>query len=467
MSKVILGGGLSGLSAAYYLLRKNPASCLTLIESSNRLGGWIKSNQIEDVIFEEAARTLRPRGEPGINTLELIDELGLSNKVNPITLDSPAARNRMIYANGQLVSLPSGIKDLFVRNPPFSKPLIRHFIKDLVTAREVNKDESIYSFTKRRFGEEVADYLISPLICGICAGDAKEISVNFIMKDLFEYEQKYGSIGRGMMYALLFKKKNALNHNALSLRARNEKWSVYSLNGGLETLTKTLSDKIRQHKTLELKMNSQCKEIKFGNPSASITLDNGSIQNHEHVISSIPSYQLSNLIKNSHPELSSLLNNIKYVSVCVINLMFDENIIKKDGFGFLVPPKEKIPILGVIFDSCCFPNKTNKNVVTVMMGGKWFEEYFSHEMTEEELLTVATKYLKLTMNVKKDPVAYKVNLLKDCIPQYKVGHNENVHKIEDYIKKNNIPLTICGCSYYGVGVNDVILSTRNMVQKIQ
>ncbi|KAF7281711.1 hypothetical protein GWI33_004427 [Rhynchophorus ferrugineus] len=107
MPTVILGGGISGLTAAYYLLKKNCTS-IALLEASNRFGGWIKSNkQKNDSIFEEGPRTIRPRGNPGINTLNLIDDLGLSENILPIKNDSAVARNRMIYAGGELHSLPN------------------------------------------------------------------------------------------------------------------------------------------------------------------------------------------------------------------------------------------------------------------------------------------------------------------------------------------------------------------------
>ncbi|KAJ8953760.1 hypothetical protein NQ318_015416 [Aromia moschata] len=207
MSKVVLGGGLSGLSAAYYLSKKIPSQNIALIESSNRLGGWIKSNVLSDgVIFEQGPRTIRPHGEAGANTLSVIEDLGLSDKVVPILLSHPAARNRMIYANGKLHTLPSTVGSIFKKQSPFSKPLIRYLLQDLFAPRKNVPDEPIYDFVSRRFGQEFADYLISALVCGISAGNSKEISVKFLMKQMFEYEQKYGSISKGLVQNI-FKKR--------------------------------------------------------------------------------------------------------------------------------------------------------------------------------------------------------------------------------------------------------------------
>ncbi|XP_060527271.1 protoporphyrinogen oxidase [Cylas formicarius] len=103
MSNLVIGGGLSGLSAAYYLAKTLPSQTTRLIESSQRLGGWIKTTKENNIIFEQAARTIRPRGEAGANTLDLIEELDLEDEIVPIFSDSPAAKNRMLYCDGYSV----------------------------------------------------------------------------------------------------------------------------------------------------------------------------------------------------------------------------------------------------------------------------------------------------------------------------------------------------------------------------
>lgn len=467
MTRVILGGGLSGLSAAFYLLKRLPKQPIFLIESSNRLGGWIKSDPVQDnIILEQAARTLRPRGELGENTLALIEELGLSNAVIPISMSSPPAKNRMIYVKGNLISLPSSISDLFVVKPPLTKPLINHLLNDIKIPAKFVKDESIYDFVQRRFGTEIADYFISPMICGICAGNAKEISVNFLFKTLFDYEQNHGGVIKGFIKSIFAKKEKNTITSDLATKAKQEMWSIYSLSGGLETLTKSLSDHISA-KNVNTMLNSTCQELKLYSKGVDVILNDGNHINTPHVISALPSYSLAKLVKNQHPELASLLNEIKFVTVCVVNLVYNKKWIKKDGFGFLVPPIENLPILGVIYDSCCFPYGNDKTVLTVMMGGHWFNKYFGKSATEEELLAVATEQLKNIMGIDEEPTLSKVNILKNCIPQYVVGHNETVAKINDYISSKFLPISLCGSSYEGVGVNDVILSAKKAVDHVK
>lgn len=467
MSVVVLGGGLSGLSAAYYLLKKFPQKTITLIESSERTGGWIRSTRnSKGYTFEQGPRTIRPSGIQGINTLELIQDIGLENEIVAIPRNHPAALNRMIYANGSLNTLPSSLKSIFVKSPPFSKPLILHLLKDITTPKKhiPDHDESIYNFVNRRFGSEVADYLISPLICGICAGNAKQISVNFLMKSLFENEQKYGSITKGLIYNIFSRKQTPIL-NDLAKKAKQEKWSVYSFKKGIETLPKTLDDQLKEN-GIKINCNTKCMGININSNKILISTDKASTSiETDYLFSCVSAPVLGDLIIKQHPKLAALLKSIKSVNVAVINMYFDAKLIKNEGFGFLVAPKENLPILGVIYDSCCFPNESG-TVLTVMMGGYWFEEKFGTNSTEDSLFQMALEQVQNILQFSNEPVDFKVNILRNCIPQYTVGHNKRVKDIENYIKTNNLPIVLCGSSYYGVGVNDVILSAKNGVNSL-
>lgn len=467
VNEVILGGGLGGLSAAYYYIKKYPQKICVLLESSDRLGGWIRSYPTRSgPTFEQGPRTIRPVGFAGANTLQLLQELELQNKIIFIPKTHPAALNRMVYAEGSLHLLPSDLSGLFFKRAPFSKPLIAHLLKDITTPGKLNPagDESVYDFVERRFGSEIADYLISPLLCGICAGNAKEISVKFLMKSLFEYEQKHGSITKGVLYNLFSKKeKNNVPYSGLMNQANIEKWSIYSFTNGMQTLPETLNIHLK-NKGVALNLNSTCNEMTIENDKIFLTLNDKQLES-SHLISSIPASSLANLVVKQHKDLANLLKDIKSVTVAVVNLYFERNLIPFQGFGFLVAPKENLPILGVIYDSCCFPN-TQGTVFTIMMGGYWFEEKFGKHPDEQQLLQVALKQLQTILAFSDEPIEYKVNILRNCIPQYTIGHYERVKAIEDYIKSNKLPITLCGSSYYGVGINDVILSARNAVSNL-
>lgn len=191
---------------------------------------------------------------------------------------------------------------------------------------------------------------------------------------------------------------------------------------------------------------------------------NGSNQTFDHLISSIPSYKLARLISAQHPELSTELAAIPYVDVALVNLQYEgDDLLQQPGFGFLVPPTENLPILGVIFDSCCFP-MNGKTVLTVMMGGAWFRQRLGVDPSNKDLYDVALHQVQRILKISAQPTTGRVHQLRQCIPQYVVGHRDRVQRIRQYIRDNRLPLTLCGSAYDGVGVNDVIFSARQAVR---
>ncbi|KAL7288219.1 hypothetical protein TKK_0017767 [Trichogramma kaykai] len=466
----ILGGGISGLSAAYYCLENPRIGSTILFEASNRLGGWIKSTSSPTgVIFEEGPRTVRPFGPAGENTLKLVDSLNLNGKVIPINSSHPAAKNRLIYANKKLHLLPNSFSSLFKVNTPFERRLISVLWNEITASKVQKEDESIYSFVERRLGKDVADYLISPMICGICAGDAKKISVNFLLKPAFELEQKYGSIVKGMLLKTFNspkssqKTENDNNKSTLAHRAKEENWSVWGLQGGLQQLPIALENKLLSNNQVKINKNSVCEQITF-KPGQVEMLINGKTEKYCKLISSLSAKYLAPLVERQHPQLSRELLAIPSTTVAVVNLHYEGKVLPLEAFGFLVPPKENSPILGVIFDSCVFKN--SNTVLTVMMGGAWFDKFFADNNTNEHFLSVAVNETKKILGIKDDPIEHNVSVLKDCIPQYVVGHVQRLKRIESYISAHKLPMALCGSSFHGVGINDVILSAKQAVSQI-
>lgn len=249
----------------------------------------------------------------------------------------------------------------------------------------------------------------------------------------------------------------------LSRRSISERWSVYSLNNGLGKLPKTLSDHLKSN-GIELNTNAKCENIEFISNRANVTIS-GKVYETDCLISSLPTFEIGKLVQKQHPELADDLLAIPYVDVAVVNLQFaGTGLIETPGFGFLVPPIENLPILGVIYDSCCF-DMGNNTVLTVMMGGKWFRERFGNG-DENDLYDKAIKSIRELLKIQQNPHAFKVNILRRCIPQYVVGHVDRVNRIQKYIEHHEIPLKLCGAAYDGVGVNDAIYSAKVAVESI-
>ena len=340
-------------------------------------------------------------------------------------------------------------------------------LNDLRAPKFLNADESLYSFVNRRFGREVASYLIDPLARGVFAGNARDLSVRSLGKTLHDWEQQFGGIVKGAV-ASAFKKPQTdeVLENRLVKRARREKWSAWSLSGGIENLTISLEKHLMSRGVIIKKGVKVDKLVRDGEGGISVHHD-GEIVHSDHVFSCLPSNQLSPIVSSVSKEIKELLDFIPYVTVAVVNLEFDRsNLIKEPAFGYLIPSTEPSNVLGVIFDTFTFP-QGEKTILTVMIGGYWFESLFGKDPSHEVLLSAAMQEIQTTLGIKDNPINHKVSLMRDCIPQYVVGHAQKVEFVRKILADDSLPLTITGNAFDGVGINDTILSAKRAVEALK
>nr|XP_027193662.1 protoporphyrinogen oxidase-like [Dermatophagoides pteronyssinus] len=480
-SIAIIGSGISGLSAAYYLLQKSiqngqKIGKIYLIEQRSRVGGWLHSKSIDNGqdYFELGPRTISLNSYAGINCLSLVNSIGLADQIKSVPKYSKSFQRRYVVIDGQLRQLPNRFSDLFVSRPPF-KPFIYYLWNDLrqPPVKKINDDDiSVDEFFRQRFGSDIAEYLINPLCIGITGGDSHLLSMPSIFSSLFQKEQKYGSVVKSM-----FKKEDIfkdLHQNPLVQQSINEKWAVFSFKNGIETLPKQLISRLTENfpKQIELKLETKVNQIEFRSSDKCLInavhkQDNTIMEDKfevDHCFSSIPAIHLASLIRsnlstNDDQELKSTLLSIKTVHMALVCLKFDREIIPSDmGFGFLIPANQNSSILGCTFDSCIFPESKTK--MTVMLGGYMFEKLFGQpdQVDQNQLIDISLQTLKTLLKINIQPIEIKVAIHKDCIPQYTIGHRQKLKKIEKQIKK--LPLSLLGSSYYGFSVPDTILNAR-------
>lgn len=480
MTIAILGGGLGGLTAGYYLkqeggIQNNPS--IKIFEANDHTGGWIQSwkNEKSNIITELGPRTIRGRGKSANNTFSLIKDLGIQDLVRSVSIDASA---RYIYANGGIHQLPMSIwKALFTINKPFTKPWIYYVLRECFANNHnnlqvKNDDESAYDFFYRTYGQEFADYLISPLLCGVCGGNAKQMSVQFMFNALYEAEQKHGSVGLGLIKERLHSLWNSKKQKQ-SEETNIDKVPphVYYLEGGLQRLIYALQIE-NESKGIDINLNTQCTELCFheNGDGAKIMFSDGQQLECSHIISALPAHKLASLFHVKHSTLTQLLTSIPMVSIATVNLSYDDpNVMGPyKGFGVLASPIDKLSLLGIIFNNYIYGRKDRVDL-TVMMGGYGFKNFFmknSECLSEENLTNVAVEHVKRVLNIQSTPNTYSTHVLRDCIPQYTVGHYERVKKIQEYITGNRLPLTLVGSSFAGISVNDVIYSSMTAIRKL-
>nr|XP_046172199.1 protoporphyrinogen oxidase [Oncorhynchus gorbuscha] len=460
----VLGGGIGGLSACFHLSKSPQVSKIVLLERAGRFGGWLSSTRREDgAVFEHGPRGIRPAGAVGRNTLNMVEELGLESEVLPVTYDHVASKNRYLYVGGQLHKMPSGLGGVVRTVPPFSRPLVQSVLKEILISRGKEEDESVHSFVSRRLGTELADIAIDSLCRGVFAGDCRKLSVRSCLPPLYNAEKARGSIVLGML--LGSGPEPDVPPSTLAKRAAQENWAQWSLKRGLQNLPEALEERMRNGGHVEVHKDTPVMGLSTNGTGWEIQLEVGTIK-ADHIISALPAKALASALPSAAQPLSQQLLEIATVTVAVVNLEYEGSVLPVTGFGHLVPSSEDRGLLGVVYDSVPFPqhNRTGGHTtrLTVMMGGAWFQEVFGNpeKVTEQLLLDRATQAVTSHLGVTAPPIWSIVALLKDCIPQYYLGHWKRLENMRQYIRDHNLPLSLAGSSYDGVSVNDVIFSGR-------
>uniref|UniRef100_A0A8D0FNW6 Protoporphyrinogen oxidase n=1 Tax=Strix occidentalis caurina TaxID=311401 RepID=A0A8D0FNW6_STROC len=453
----VVGGGISGLAACYHLV--------LLLEASGRLGGWLQSTRTADgAVFEHGPRGIRPGGAVGTDTLHMVSELGLESDVLPVPGDHPASRNRFLYTGGALHKLPSGLGGLLWPVPPFSRALLWSGVRDLLAPAGTEPDESVHAFAHRRFGREVADIAVDSLCRGVFAGDCRALSIRSCFPVLFEAERRWRSVLLGLALG-----SGKRQDSGLSRRARAERWSQWSLRGGMESLAEALAAFLRP-RGVELRCHAPLRCLRrCPDGRWQLTLADGTVT-ADHVVSALPAAALAEVLPDEAEPLAQELRRIPAVSVAVVNLQYEGVTLPVTGFGHLVPSSEDASLLGIVYDSVAFPQHDGTGAasvrLTVMLGGAWFGQSFGEAAAPALLLQRAQAAVREQLGLEPAPTRCIVRVHQACIPQYTLGHWQRTERIGRFLAEQRLPLSLVGASYAGVSVNDCIASARAAVERL-
>lgn len=446
-----------------------------IYEGSSKLGGWIDTKKIdyknEQVCFEKGPRTLRiATGElKELNSLQMANDLEMGSNVELIPATHIAAKNRYIYSNNKINAFSPS---LFGKSEILSKRLASYLWKEFRTpGRNVDevKDESLWSFIARRMDPEVADNLVDPLFKGICGGDIKKLSAATLVKNFYDYEATSGSIIRG---ALSRKKSETLQaaentyKDLVDLRQHFRKQSVWRVRTGMSDMVDKLAKNVTKNGDVRILLNESVESLEFSNEKVKIK-STSCVNDVDFVISSVYSKYLADMLSEDYGQLKTLLSQIECVDMVLVNFFFEKNVLPIKGFGYLVPTKEKSPILGCIFDSVFNKPENDSTTLTAMLGGSWYNEYIGAK-TPDQIYDMAFKEIRGHLGIKIDPDIKEVSILKNAIPQYRVGHQTLLQNINKSIVGSDLSdrLFLTGNTYDGIGVNDSIFNARKLVQEV-
>ncbi|OJT13712.1 Protoporphyrinogen oxidase [Trametes pubescens] len=503
-SFTVLGGGLSGLSAAFHLSRRFPARTgtrITIVEKSSRLGGWVQSERVRvkdkhgheaEILLESGPRTLRPASKA---ILEIIHLLNLESSLLTVSRNAPAARNRFLHLPGTkgLLTIPGSLPALLVS--PLAKILVPAMYRDF---RRINgtvlnasspNDESVDAFFTRHFGPEFARTFGSALIHGIYATDSRLLSVRAAFGAACRLEESgNGSVVRGAlseMMSSLRKRKSQGNgateetYDMGDIAHLMKGVSVYSFRDGMQTLTDAMANRLRQQENVE---------IIHGDGAASLTKTIDGFQASFLWLYEGQLSHASTSLGNPSP-ISSLPHVLANPSssVTVVNIVFppSDTPIHPEGFGYLIPrPKPDYPsqgttlgMLGTVFDSCSLGGQDISfsadrrspkfTKVTVMLGGPYGPP--SPDPSSPEFLPALLATLQQHLGHSEplpEPCLVRVRQHRDCIPTPTVGHVARMAELRKAVqKKLGQGAAVIGAGVGGVSVGDCIESGRRVAME--
>jgi oxygen-dependent protoporphyrinogen oxidase len=442
MKKIcIIGGGISGLVAAFLLKKKG--FNVTLFDKSGRVGGNIETVKRDGFLIEQGPNSLlkSPR------LVDLIKDLKLEAEVLPA---NSTAKKRYVLQNGKLTPLPMSIAKMAFGSFFSAKAKMRLLKEPLIKSKS-NETESVAAFFERRLGREIVEKAADPFISGIYAGDPEKLSIKAAFPRLFELEKEYGSLLFG------------------SIRAKSEKADAnfprtFTFKNGLQTLTEKLADFLGESVKIKTEI-LQIEKLSKGKFSVKTNFGEGTFA---ALIIATPAESAANLIENLDENLSEQLKSIYYppVAMFFFGVKKDSLAQNLDGFGFLIPGSEKRKILGTIWNSAVFSGRAPENfhLLTSFAGGARNPEIF--EKSDEEIFEIVYAELRQILGLREKPEFQHIKRWRKAIPQYNVGYDKIETAIENFENENR-GIFFCSNFYKGISVGDCFKNAFQTADEIE
>jgi oxygen-dependent protoporphyrinogen oxidase len=449
----IIGGGISGLSAAFALekhRRNGVAFEYALFESSPRLGGVLLTESIDGCLIEagpDSFLTEKPWAADLCREVGLADQLIGSNDRD---------RKTYIVVKNQLVPMPDGLMFMVptrilpaIWSPLFStRTKFRMMQEWFHPKRESATDESVASFVERHYGAEVVDRLADPLLSGVYGGQAKKLSLRAVLPRFADMEASHGSLGRALISA---RRKKAPTGKPL----------FTSLKNGMQQML----DAVVSHLPAStLHINTPVQAIQ---PQDNCWLVSAGYSSDEFdaVIISTSAQAAARL--GLPAQLTSALAAIEYTSSVTVALAYDQQVRRSlpPGFGFLVPPSEGKRLLAATFVHNKFPHRApeDRALLRCFLGGARDPAILNQ--SDGEILRIAKQELRDILNLTSEPLFTRLYRWKDAMAQYNVGHIERINAIKQACRE--LPsLALAGNAYHGIGVPDCIRSGADAANQV-
>ncbi|GGH15691.1 protoporphyrinogen oxidase [Paenibacillus segetis] len=455
---VIIGGGLTGLSAAFYIRKfyreKGLIPQITIVDKDSRLGGKIETLHRDGFVIEKGPDSFLARKTAMI---DLAKELEIDHELVSM---NPEAKKTYIVHRRELHPMPSGlVLGIPTELGPFLKTGLislsgkaRAMLDFVLPRRKSKEDESLGHFIERRLGAEVLQNVTEPLLAGIYAGDTHHLSLQSTFPQFGELEQQYGSLIKGMMTG----KKPVETHTGTKRSA------FLTFRQGLQSLVHAL---VYELSDVDQRLEAQVASISKNDAGGyQVVLASGESLQADDVIVTAPAFAAADLLR-PYVDVSAL-DAINYVSVANVVLAFDRRDLKGlfDGSGFLVPRKEGMSITACTWTGVKWLHTSpdDKMLLRCYVGRSGDEQKVF--LSDEALTDLVLQDLHELMNIQAVPLFSEITRLPKSMPQYPVHHLQHIAELRRSIESSLPGLYVTGAAFEGVGLPDCIKQAKEMAQ---
>ena len=458
----IIGGGISGLSAAYTIEEKRQSGTpieYVLYEAAPRLGGVLVTDHVDGCLIEagpDSFLTEKPWAADLCRKIGLGEQLIGSNdaaRKTYIVLRKNGRDKLVVMPDGLMFMVPTKILPT-VFSPLFSlKTKMRMAGEWFHPPRSASGDETVAEMVERHYGAEMVDLLADPLLSGVYGGEAAQLSVRAVLPRFADMESKHGSLGRAMLAS---RKKMAAFTNSLPRPLFS------SLKEGMQQMVDALVARLDPE---ALRVSSPVQSLLAQDNGWTVSAGYQSDQ-FDAVIIAAPAHAAAALLDIAYRDLGRELAGIDYSSSVTVTLGYDEAVRRRlpPGFGFLVPRSTGHRMLAATFVHNKFPHRApeNRALVRCFLGGSRDEQILSS--TDDEILQIVRDELKQIIGLDAEPLFARVYKWKSAMAQYSVGHLERLERIQSLVQKLS-GLALAGNGFTGIGVPDCVRSGSEAASK--